>query len=225
MRKTILNNNGFGAIGILLAIVIFAAIAAVGWVAYRHGKTKSSASVPTQTNKTTTTQTVTPDPYADWKTYCDSAGKVCFRYPTNWALDASASQVTLLNPANNLEVDYVSPYAHDSGLLAFQPTVAADLAAPGSNLKIVGGVYLPANEPDYGVVDVSLLSAYPLTIGQQTQFPNALRFTNTHLNGSSSDVAFRARATDPMSSQQAQAWFSSADAATALQVLKSLYFQ
>lgn len=53
-------------------------------------------------------------------------------------------QVTALNPAKNVEVDYVNPYAHDSGLLAFNPTDVKSVAEAGLNLKVVGGVYLPA---------------------------------------------------------------------------------
>lgn len=215
------SSKRFSAVESIVAIIVIVIIGLGGWLAWHknHTSKKPTHSGQTSLNKQSSGPQ-TPDPYAGWKSYCDMTYKYCFKYPANWALSANSDQVTVLNLANNLEVDYIAPYTHDSGLLAFQPTHVGDLVIPNQNLKIIGGIYSPANEPDYGVIDATLLSTYPLNVGQQTKFPNALRFTDLR---SSVNIAFRARATDTFVSQaDAQAWFNSSDATTSLQILRSL---
>ena len=215
------NTNGFGLTGVLLIVLVLAATAGAGVYAYRRSHKAKTVS----TNSSTTKPTPRPvDPYAGWKTYTDTTYRYSFRYPADWTLDTTADQVTVLNPANSLEVDYLNPYVHDSGFLSFDPVFTTDLSVTGLNLKVVGGVYAPANEPDYGVVDSSLLTSYPLTIGRTTQFPNALRFADTHSNDTAS-AAFRSRATVTLTASQAQAWFASADAKTSLLIIESLAYQ
>lgn len=220
--------NGFSLNMVLVALVIICVIGFTGWV-IAHNKnsankthnttTQSSESVASSTNNKNNEQPI--DPTANWKTYCDSHG-YCFKYPNDWSVDVTSSQVTVLNPDKSVEVDYIYAYVHDSGTLNFYPVYTHDLAVQGDALKIVGGVYLPANEADYGVVDSSLLNTYPLTIGQSTSFPNALRFTDQHA-ASSTSIAFRARTTSQMSSlSAAQDWFNSTDAKNSLLILQSL---
>ena len=177
------SSTGFSIVEGLIVVVVVAIIGLGGWWVWRHNHQQkktatSSGSTTNQTGKQSS-GTQSSDPYAGWKSYCDTAHKACFKYPANWTLTANTDQVTVLNPANNLEVDYIAPYVHDSGLLAFQPVSITDLASAGLSLKVVGGIYATANEPDYGVVNASLLTSNPLTVGQQTNFPNALRFTDS----------------------------------------------
>jgi len=232
MHKMSHNQKGFGLLGILLAIVVLVAVIAGG--AYIHNKNNSKTaktSTAHQGNSSTSkvqntlTPNTNPNPYENWKTYCDTTHHYCFKYPTNWTLDTSSTQVTVLNVSKSVEVDYIYPYVHDSGLLSFDPVSIQNIAVTGLNLKIVGGVYLPANEPDYGVIDASLLTTYPLTVGQTTNFPGALRFTDTHSSNSNA-VEFRARATSQMSSHSdAQEWFNTSDAGISLKILESLSYQ
>ena len=227
-----LNAKGFGTLAVLALVIVVAALGGGGYYVWHknHDKKKTTASTTSsssssQSNNTTNTQTT--DPYAGWKTYTDSQNHYSFKYPSDWTLSAGGSQgiisATILNPSKTAEVDYASPYVHDSGLVNFNPASVNDLTVGGMSMKIVGGVYTTsASEADYGVVDSSFLQTYPLTIGQDTQFPNALRFTS--MNQGTSTTAFRARTTTTLSSADAKSWFNTSDAKTSLLILKSLTY-
>ena len=81
MRKLQKNENGFSAVEIVLVLVIIVLIGAVGWLVYKdnHKNTTTSAkstSASTKSSTSTSTKTTTTpaatNPYAGWKTYCDT---------------------------------------------------------------------------------------------------------------------------------------------------------
>jgi hypothetical protein len=215
------NSRGFGAIELLLILVVVAVLAGAGvYVYHREHKTKTTGS----TSQNSTVTTTKPDPYAGWKVYTDTQHHYSFKYPADWTLSANATQVTVVNPANNIEVDYFNPYVHDGGTPSFDPVSIADLSVTGLNLNVVGGIYSASNEPDYGVIDSSTLTSNPLTIGKAAPFPAPLHFTDLH-TGASDIATFRARASVTMTAQEANAWFSTADAKTSLLIVRSLAYK
>jgi hypothetical protein len=219
MQRRNFNENGFGVVGVLLALVVLAGAVGAGvYVYHKDHKSAATTTVSTQGTSGTTVATTKLDPYAGWKSYCDTGSHYCFKYPANWTLSTSADQATVLNASASTEVDYADPYVHDGGALDFVPVSVNNLSVTGLQAKILGGVYTPANEPDYGVVDASQLAAYPVTVGQPMSFPSPLHFTDMNANGSPI-AAFRARATTSMASESdAQAWFSSSDGQTSLKI-------
>ena len=88
MSKIPKNEKGFSGVEVVLAVVIVALIAVVGWLAYKnHHKT-----TPTLTNSTTTkTATTTPkvatpavDPTANWQTVKSSDASFSIKIPQSW---------------------------------------------------------------------------------------------------------------------------------------------
>jgi hypothetical protein len=88
------NEYGFGAIGILI-ILVLAAIAGSGWLVLQNSKkAKSTASSDTNTTADTTPAKQTTDPYVGWKSYSLKFEKASFKYPSTWQIkDTSAADV------------------------------------------------------------------------------------------------------------------------------------
>lgn len=91
MKK--LGQKGFGAVEILIVIVVVGLLGAVGWLVYSRQNTKQDANKPTQTSeskpdtitdeaKNTETTTKTPDPTEGWKTVTNDKYHFSYKYPT-----------------------------------------------------------------------------------------------------------------------------------------------
>jgi hypothetical protein len=96
MRNRQLNNNGFGALGVLAVIVVLVLAGGAGvYVYHRNHKAKTvstSTTAKTSTStKTTTTTTTAPNPYSGWKTYTSAVSGFSFKYPSNWTLQSSTN--------------------------------------------------------------------------------------------------------------------------------------
>src|SRR4051794_27069188 len=116
MQKGKLNTQGFAHIAIVLTVVVLAGVAGTGAYVYhrQHNKkadtTASKTQVSSNTNHgTTPTPSPVPDPYAGWKTYCDTVRHYCFRYPTDWSIETTSAQTTVIDSAKATEVDYLNP--------------------------------------------------------------------------------------------------------------------
>jgi hypothetical protein len=219
------DSNGFSAVEFLLVIVVLAVIGFVGYFVANHVN-KKTATLATTTSKTAL------NPYTGWKSYCDHSTKGCFKYPSNWTLDSGNStptmtDLTIVSPSNTESVEYISPYGNsettDPG--SFYTASLATLPVTKS-LTIVGGFFTDNNTPSFAVVDTGLLTTYPLTIGQVSSFD----WTDTGFNNINSGVQSYFTASDMALNSTneptlAKAWYSTADATTALLILKSLYYQ
>ena len=57
------------------------------------------------------------DPYAGWKTYCDSTEKACFKYPSDWTASVHGQgnllSVSLRNPSGNVLGNYMNNDTRD----------------------------------------------------------------------------------------------------------------
>jgi hypothetical protein len=222
------NNKGFGAIELLLILLVVVVLAGAGWYVWmRENKAKTPTTGNTSTtNKTSqngTTPQSKPDPYAGWKTYADTQHHYTFKYPAAWSINTSSSeQVTLLNTSKSIEVDYLYVDPHTNGPTSFTAVSIDGLSDTTQALRVVGGLYGGVT-PEYNVVDSTLLSTYPLTIGQSSQFLAYPHFTDTHVANGTKSGTLRAKSTN--SDGQTSAWFSGADAKTSLLILRSFAYQ
>lgn len=224
MTKHSLNAKGFGFVGVLLVIVVLAAVAGGGaYVYHKDHKAKTPATSNTTSSKTSTqtNKTATTDPYAGWKSYCDTTYHYCFKYPSDWTFDQNIA----LSPSKTVQVAYNNPDTRDGGPMQFTPSYVGALANANQDVTVVGGYYTTGGNysPQYAVADSSFLTTYPLTVGKQSQFTANPIFTDKGSNNLGQLVA--TPATSITSAADAQAWLNSADAKTSLQILQSFYYQ
>lgn len=245
MQKS-LNSKGFGLVAVLVVIAVLVVLGGAGaYVYHRDHKTKSTTTTnnsngkpSTQTGKGGSTTPPVIDPYAGWQTYTDTTYHYSFKYPSDWTLTTTATTkigdvggASLLNPAKTVQVTYSNAYTQDSGAIAFTPSYISKLTSADEDLTIVGG-YSPAGGlvgnylPSYRAVDSSVLSSYPLTTGQQAQFPSNPRFTDSNTSSSTYDGALISRPAVSINTvSDAQTWLNSTDAKTSLLILESLTYQ
>jgi hypothetical protein len=225
MYKIKNKQNGFGLLEAIFVIVVIIVIAAGGWAIYRHdhkSKNTSSSSISTtKTSKSTNSQTSSV--YSGWKTYCDTSSTNCFEYPSGWTLTTSSSSVSVRNDANTVLVSYASNFNKDNGTASFY-IKSINHTVTASSLKIIGGAYTSNDTPIYSLVDDSTLSTYPLTAGQTSTYYFTSRFTDNNSSAQSQLTAYPI-GTVFNSLTQAQQWFTSSGAKTALQILESFYFK
>lgn len=94
------SRNGFVSVGILLAIIL--SLVVVGGGAYYVMQQQSPSqtasenglddlqALPTTQQNTNTTQTTSPSPTANWKTYRSEVWGIEFKYPSNFVLNTSS---------------------------------------------------------------------------------------------------------------------------------------
>ena len=216
----------FGAIAIIAAILIFAALGYSGYRLNNHfSKSSTVTSKPTSSTQTGM-QTQAADLYVGWKTYCDlSVEKACFEYPPNWTIDSSnqdgIASVLVKNPSGSVGINYTSADTRDGTTVPYY-TVSIDDTATASSLKVVGGFFPAITNvtPRYKVVDQA--STIGLTVGQQTSIISTARFTfkdhtTGHLEAYPINTNFNV--------SQAKNWFSTDDAKTVLLIMKSFYLE
>jgi hypothetical protein len=233
MHKQSLTANGFGLLVLLIIMVALILVGCAGaYVYHQDHKTKtttastvSSKSSTKTGNQTTTAQT---DPYAGWKSYCDTTYHYCFKYPTDWTFDAGE----LVSPSKMVKVDYQNPDNRDGGPLTFTPTYIQKLTSANQDLTVVGGYYPTTTAmgsviaPIYSITDSSQLTTSPLKVDTQGQYVGNPIFTDA---GASTTTYGAMTATPDAASIKttvdAQTWLDSADAKTSLQILQSFYYQ
>lgn len=220
------NQKGFAVLEGLLIVIIVGLIGFVGWYIWHNSATKSPSS---------STTTVLSNPYAGWKSYCDTKTNGCFKYPANWSIDPETSNtssddfvyLSISNPSKSVLVSYSSPYSNPekAGPGQFYAAAIEPLAA-SSSLKVVGGMFTVNNTPAYEIVNNSQLKTYPLSIGDTSDFEWANNgFTNKGSTTESQLNAVDNALGSTKEPEQAKAWFKSEDAKTSLLILKSFYYK
>lgn len=242
-QKYINKQSGFGVVGLLLTIVVLALVAGGGIYIY-HKDHKTKVAVTTSTTKTSTSSTAknasgtttATNPYAGWKTYCDTVNGYCFKYPASWRLDnesqAGITNLVVDSPSGGGEITYQNTYSADALIWSsFHATTDTTLSAGNGNLSVVGGYTLAteAYMPLLYVVDTSCLQANPVTIGQ-TGTLSCDRFTDASDKDyqglfSLEDPQASADGNGSFTASQSAAWLNTQDATTGLLILKSLYYQ
>lgn len=223
MKKKQLS-SGFGAITLMCIGAILIAAAAIGWATYHRSHQTPTMARPTSAQEPYTLGGAANDT-ANWKSYCSPKTNACLQYPSSWHITANDDQTTMLSSDGNIEIDYISPYVHDSEALDFNPLSVTNLGDTSLQLRAVCGTYVQANQPSCAIVNANLLATYPLTPGKVSSLPNALSFMNIPAHTTAA-MALRARPTNAIASPaEAQAWLTSNDAKTALRILESLHFR
>lgn len=235
MSKQSLNSKGFGLIEVLIIVVVLVVVAGGGVLLY-HKDHKTKAPVSTSAKTNTSSQSTkagtadktatTADPYAGWQSQCDATYHYCFKYPSDWTSDNGA----LLSPSKTVQVTYQNPDNRDGGRITFTPSYIQKLSSANQDLTVVGGYYPTSGvvgnyAPLYAVVDSSILTTYPLTVGTQAQFVNNPIFTDAGVSSATSGALTAKPAVSINTASDAQAWLNSADAKTSLQILQSFYRQ
>lgn len=231
------NQKGFSVIEGLLILVIVGLIGGIGWYVWQSNKStgknqsasNSSNSSGAQQKKEAPAQQEQADPYAGWKTYCDSMTNGCFRYPSDWddvrPLNDPAVKAAGQNKTTTVNLEYKEP-ANESGLGSFVTKGVNTLAVNNSTLKVVGGYYTASNIPGYNVVDASLVQRFNLAEGKTSDVGTVgLYFTKSsvkaellvHLNNKTGNPT--------ISTSQANDWFNSSDGKIALLIVQSFYFK
>lgn len=124
-----LDRKGFSIVEVLIAIVVITAIAACGWLAWRHVHDKKSSTTSAKTSSSqsksssasSSTSTATADPYAGWKTAVSPRAKFSIKYPANWAYAETVGDrdnvehITLSSTNIQLTIDSYQGTDPDSG--------------------------------------------------------------------------------------------------------------
>ena len=232
------NQSGFSAVEALLILIVVGILGFTGWYVL---KAKSNTDKSLNSNHSTTpviakksmTKATTPqttDPYAGWKSYCDTATSGCFKYPSNWNDLIRGTDVTALggNKGETVTLEYNEPTDANGGLGTFSTKSVNPVTISGSSYEVVGGYYTVSNVPGYYLVDTSLVQQLGLKAGATSNITNNdLYFTfaskkvtfvvhyNTAASGGAATIA----------TSTANAWFTSTDGQTALSTVRSFYKQ
>lgn len=221
------NQKGFSAVEGLLILVIVVLMGFVGWYLWSRDSGTGSKT--------------TADPYASWKTYCDSSANVCVRYPSDWKPHDTSPigpiAGSFLSPKGTLELDTgtIDKSANDGSNnpltdpAQFYTASLKSLNTPQKTLKVWGGYNLgnPFNVPAYRLVDTSFTGQGGLEIGaiKSTTDPHYPSFT-LPLNGKSYTLlVYDRNQGEGISQAQAKQWLSSVDGQLALQIVQSVYFK
>ena len=224
---------GFSAVEAMIIILVLAVVAGAGYLVYKnHHKTKTTTPPISSTTKTTmaTKTATTADPYAGWKSYCDTATSGCFKYSSDWNDVMLGTDVTALggNKGETLTLEYNEPADANGSSGDFLTKSISPVTIAGSSYDIVGGYYTVSNVPGYYLVDSSLAQQLGLKAGTNSTITNNdLYFTfaskkatfvvhyNTAASGGASAIV----------TSTANAWFTSADGKAALSTVQSFYKQ
>lgn len=86
------NENGFGAIGIVLIVVVLAAVGATGYIVYKKHHKTTPPSITTSTTKSLApipknqTPVQSNNPYVGWKPYAATDSSYAIEYPSTWTV-------------------------------------------------------------------------------------------------------------------------------------------
>jgi hypothetical protein len=88
MKKLDNNQLGFGALGIIVIVLVLAAVGAAGWMVYKNQNKKTSSDVPKTNSDTNNHQTAdnTPDPTSSWKRIESIGNAYSIKIPDGWEL-------------------------------------------------------------------------------------------------------------------------------------------
>jgi len=225
MKKGQWSEGGFGVAELLIVLVVVVVLGVAGWLVYRDGHKSSATGTATSiTTRTATKQSV--NSYAGWQTYTDSVNHYSFMYPTGWTLSSSRNVYgkMLLSPDETVTIGYEVIQPVSVTTVTFTAVSIAKLTSTNEDLSVVGGysysTAASSYSPGYFLMNSSVLSDYPLTVGRPAPFPAGPTFT---LVGNANDVGYMyaAPTSNVTTLSDAQAWLNSADAKTGLLMLES----
>lgn len=231
------HESGFSVIEAFLILIIVALVGGVSFVVYKDNhKINTAAAITT----TATTSTVQTNPYAGWKTFCDSNFNYCFKYPADWTLtNYSGNYVTVVNPAKSVYVSYDDPFEGDGQAVTYYTYGVYDIATSDTGLKVISGYQVNNTGLIYPEDDIfntsQLQSPNQFVAGKESQ--SALPSVFSPENNKNAFVQFTANPIDtskataqvPLpgkgfaTTDQAKSWFTSNDGKTSLLIMRSFY--
>lgn len=141
-----------------------------------------------------TTQSPTPNPMDDWKTYENPTHKYSLQIPRKWNVDEESAQ----NNQNNMIFIYSNDYEAESELLGppkvtngismqIFNSVFGELTGPGSeNYTFIKNVSIDGQAGKLWQTNAD--NTFPGQIGYYVEFPNKLLNENLNINFSSSEL-------------------------------------
>lgn len=228
MRRLLKN---YSLIEVLLVIIIVGLVALIGVYIWKAKHLNVFNPGPDPTTSRATISKVN-DPYAGWKTYCDSVTNGCFMYPPDWRdvgpLQSSALRVFGQNPGGTLSLEYSEPVTGRDGLGDFY-TNSIDVVSAARNpaLKVIGGYYTVSNMPGYYLVDLSLMQQLHLSRGQISSVDSK---TGLYFSKGTTKAEFTVHPNNTggsatMPETQTNAWSDSPDGKLAEKIVQSFYFK
>jgi hypothetical protein len=243
------NQSGFGAVEGILVLVIVILIGVVGYMVY-HNHHKTTASVATtaattKTKKVTTPTTTASNTYADWKSFCSTAGGgLCLKYPSNWTFNQSMSQSVVpesdvfTSPSGSVAVDYLPGEALGSDSTGTVVQEGSTNSTQASDLSTYGAIIQSSQSSSFTGYDAELFVGDNAnetdTVG--SQLPNPPEFSPKELfNGQETNVldVVQSSTNNPIGGAQAnfstqaeaQAWLNSSEVKTAQLILESASYK
>ena len=213
-------NAGFGLVYTIAAIVVIAAVMAVGLLVYANNNQEADNDRFVSNN---TKKSKVADPYKGWKTQCDPEIKACYRYPADWIKSQYGG---LENTAKTAYFSYQSHNTKDQSEGTAYIATIEDLVDPNQGLEIIG--YITNNKPVYVIFDSSYVTEKKL----MTNATSVIVDGNPTFKGRSGNDDVTFVATPNVSGyaaikdfEQAKAWFSTPEAKMGLKILQSFYYQ
>ena len=213
-----LSDKGFGVVEVLVAIVVIAVLGFGGWLVWHNHQSKKIVDT-TKSQASKATKIAPVDPYAGWKTYCDTANaKGCFKYPNDW-VDSQYGGYE--NSTQTAYIDFSGYNNKDQASNSAYVAQVADVNDTSLNLKIIGSVY--NNVPSYAIFNASDVTT--LKAGEDATI---VTVNPEFQRNPGEDMSFMAtpgfngiKAITTL--DQAKAWFSSPEAQASLKVLESFH--
>lgn len=232
---------GFGAVEVLIVLVVTALIGGVGYVAYKNLNTAKQVAVTNNTSAPKPTPPAPTDPYAGWQQYCSAGGAVCFQYPTDWKIattqtaDPSIPGAAITSPSGKITVEYIPIVAGFGGdcnpntCFFNTDSITKPQSKNPGNLKVVKGIYTNKDTPAiltyYYVSSDDQISNYKLAVNQNVDVGFFMAsFTNPHPTSQAVE-SFQVRnvpENDFSSVASAESWFTNPEVVTAGKVLSSI---
>lgn len=233
MGKLKNNQEGFSAVEVVLVVVVVALIGIVGWLIYKNQHKTARTSTATSS---TTKPAPTANPYAGWKSYCDSMSKTCLHYPSNWTEQAGLGNqgAVITSPDSTISL-YENPNpgncanSQPGEINRFYVNSVDKVTSSSLSLEVVGGYFYnqlngsPRYNPYYILTSTDNVNKYNLKVGSTVNFPDAWTCYNYGVisGGASSQPAGSNEYNS--TTQAASSWFSTSDAKTSLKILQSVY--
>lgn len=213
--------QGFGAVEIIILIVVLALIGFGGWYVWQ-AQNRQAEQLQTNNQQDPNDS----DPYENWKSYCDEAHKACFKYPSDWTVEAESADVqgyaVFKNPSDTLTLTYRGEDTRDGRMVDFYPAAIENLSKEDSRHKVVGGYAIPSGTaPGYWLVG-GLFLPTDMQLGVISKYGDTPRF----INSNDLTATLSVRPSKALNNEaESKAWFTSADGTVAKLIVKSFYAQ
>lgn len=219
MPRRSATSRGFGVIAVVTLVTVTVLLAFASWKVYDTWQGNNAR------NQNIQPIVKAPDVYAGWKTYCHEEQGACFKYPTDWTIDAKTypngiHAATLKNPEQTLKATYLHEDTRDSAEMAYYTYSLDEI---DSSYRAVGGFSIgwPTVIPEYKIVDERFTKK--LVVRQTTTMQAAARLSLPSDDLASFEIAPTNYAQFDKDESKAKAWFETADAKLARLIVKSFY--